>query len=179
MSIGFPRQPYVILGPAVTPGVAKVRGAGSPRNWDIRQGFGLSGAVVVFMGNTLSKFHVDVFLWKPEHFVQWELFAPILARPLPGFGMAAALGIRHPLVNMKPWSITEVVVEDVSQFEQSDTGLWVTTIDLLQYKKPIPAVARPIAAIPAASPTVQAPPDPQEKIINELMLRQASKGGVL
>lgn len=175
---GFPRQRYVVLGPAVTPGVAKVRGANSPRNWDIRQGYGFSGAVVVFTGSGLAKFEVDVFLWKPEHFAAWQLFAPILAKPIPGKGVTA-LGIRHPAVNAPPLSITEVVVEDVTQFEQNDTGLWACTIKLVQYKKPLPVISRPIAAIPAAAATVQDPPDPNEKVIQSLMLEQAAKGGIL
>jgi hypothetical protein len=175
----FPRQSYVVLGPARTPGVAKCRGANSPRNWDVQQGWGFSGAVVYFHGTGLAKFEVDVFLWKPEQFLEWKLFANVLRPPPPGSKGPTALGISHPAVNMPPLNITEVVVEDCTQFEQGPTGLWSCTIKLLQYRKPLPAVARPIAAIPAAPATVQDPPDPNEKIIAELMLAQAKKGGVL
>lgn len=154
---GFPRQPYIVLGPMQSPGVATVRGLDSPRNWDIRQGYGFSGATVVYKGTGLSKFQVDIDLWLPEHFIAWNLFSTILAPPKPG-PAGFALGIKHPIINGPPHGIIEVVVENVSEPVQSDTGLWTYTISFLQYRKPLPAIARPIAAIPAAAapqPTAQ------------------------
>ncbi len=157
--LGFPTQPYVMLGPFRTPGVAFPKKPGSPRNWDIRQGYGFTGAVVVYQGSGLAKFNVEVVLWLPEHFIEWEIFARgALQKPKPGLGFGSALGIDHPLVNMQPWNISSVVVEDVEGFEQGPTGLWATSIHLVEYKRPLPALARPIAAIPAVDvpfPTAQ------------------------
>lgn len=155
---GFPRQSYIELGPLRSPGVATVRGLDSPRNWDVRQGYGFSGAVVVYKGTGLSKFTVDIELWLPEHFVLWNVFAKVLEAPKPGLAGGFALGIKHPIINGPPHAISEVVVENVSQPVQNDLGRWTYTISFLQYRKPLPAIARPIAAIPAASapmPTAQ------------------------
>ncbi len=147
---GFPKQSYIVLGPMRSPGVATVKGLNSPRNWDVQQGYGFSGAALVYKGTGLAKFQVDIDLWEPEHFVLWNVFATILAPPKPG-PAGFALGIKHPIVNGPPHGIFDVVVEDVSQPVQNDTGKWTYTISFLQYRKPIPAIARPIAAIPAAS----------------------------
>lgn len=177
----FPRQKHIQLGPFTSPGVAIVRGAGSPRNWDIRQGWGFSGAVVVFTGKGLSKFEVDILLWEPEHFLQWKLFAQILKPPIRGIGPTgagvSALGITHPVLNGAPLNINEVVVEDVSQPVQSDTGLWTYTIKFIEYRKPIPAIARPIAAIPAAPAAAVAPPDENEKVMLQLSAQITALGG--
>ncbi len=155
--IGFPKQSYIVLGAMQSPGVATVRGLSTPREWDIRQGYGFTGAVVVYKGTSLAPFTVDIDLWLPEHFLMWNVFATVLVPPLPG-PAGFALGIKHPIVNGPPHGITEVVVKDCSEPVQNDTGKWTYTLTLLPYKKPIPALARPIAAIPAAGvpmPTAQ------------------------
>ncbi len=163
---GFPQQPYIVLGPLQSPGVATVKGLDSPRNWDVQQGYGLSGAVVVYKGTGLAKFTVDIDLWLPEHFIEWNVFAVILAAPKPGLAGGFALGILHPIVNGPPHGITEVVVENVSQPVQSDTGKWTYTISFLQYRKPLPAIARPIATIAAAEV-----PQPTAQSANEVQMQ--------
>lgn len=147
-----------------SPGVATVKGLNNPRNWTVQQGYGYTGASVVFAGTGLSKFTVDIDLWLPEHFILWNLFAQILAPPKPG-PLGFALGIKHPIINGPPHGITEVVVEDVSQPVQSDLGKWTYTISFLQYRKPIPTIARPIAAIPANEVTQPTAKDAAEVTI--------------
>ncbi len=178
MSVGFPKQPYVMLGPFRTPGVAFPKKPNTPRNWDIRQGYGFTGAVVVYMGSGLAKFNIEVILWEPEHFLEWEIFARgALQKPLPGLGVGAAMGIDHPLVNMQPWNIKSVVVEDVEGFEQGPTGLWATSIHVIEYKRPLPALARPIAAIPAVDIPVPTAADAAEIEMEKLAAEAKALGG--
>ncbi len=172
---GFPRQPFIVLGALRTPGVATVKGLSDPRDWDIRKGYGLAGATVVYTGKNISPFTVDVDLWLPEHFIEWNLFAAILAPPTPG--KPFALGIKHPIVNGPPHGITEVVVKDVSQPVQSNTGLWTYTLTLLPYKKPLPALARPIAAIPAVAPATPTAQDAAEVQMLALAAQAKALGG--
>ncbi len=174
---GFPQQPYIVLGPLQSPGVATVRGLDSPRNWDVQQGYGLTGAVAVFKGTGLAKFTVDIELWEPEHFIEWNVFATILAAPKPGLAGGFALGILHPIVNGPPHGVTEVVVENVSQPVQNDLGRWTYTIAFLQYKKPLPAIARPIAAIPAASAPLPTAADAGEAKMLSLTAQAKALGG--
>lgn len=154
----FPRQDYIMLGGVQSPGCATITGAGCPRTWDVRQGYGYSGAIVVFTGDGLAKFDVHIDLWLPSHFAEWNRFAKICLAKAPLGTKPKAMDIAHPLLNMEPLKITSVVVEDVSQFEQDEFGLWTCTIKLLQYRAPKPALGKPLAAIPNAvtkAPTAQ------------------------
>jgi hypothetical protein len=56
------------------PGKCVVHGAGTPREWDIRKGYGLSGATVVFMGMTLSKFEIDVTIFTQQDYLDFLVF---------------------------------------------------------------------------------------------------------
>ncbi len=163
-----PVRRYIILSAAgvslPSPGVAKVRGAGSPRNWDIRQGYGVSGASLVFTGTGLAKFDVDIFMWEQEHWTLWQAFSALLTNPPPPPGVIpVSLGIDHPALNQKPWLITKVVVEDISSLEPNDTGLWSTTIKFIQYRKPKPALLPPLEG-PPGSAVVPVPLTAQQKV---------------
>lgn len=171
-----PWQDYVVIAGVRTPGYAEVRGAGSPRKWDIRDGYGQTGASLVYTGTSLTKFEVDVFAWQPEHFDAWEVFArAVLPAPTPAIASRAAFGkaslslsIQHPLLNDPPLSITQAVVEDVSQWEQGEEGgLWARTIKMIQYRAPAPIIV-PSKQGPDGSPIAVRPPaNPEEAIIAE------------
>lgn len=156
----FPREDFIVLGGERSPGLCKVRGGGSPRTWDIQQGYGLSGATIVFTGAGLSKFEVDIFAWLPEHFPAFDRFAAkVLALPAP-VRNAKSLAITHPLLNTPPVSIFQCVVEDVTQWEESDeTGLWMRTIKCIHFRAPKPLLVKPQEG-PPGSP-VAVVPDPE------------------
>jgi hypothetical protein len=160
---GPPNQDYIVLAGAPSPGLAIVKGAGSPRKWDVRDGYGLTGAVCVFMGEGLATFDVDIFCWKDEHFLAWPLFArltlvnpPIGARP-------TSMSIQHPTLNDPPLSISQVVVTNVTAWEQDPdgNGLWCRTISFLQYRKPRPALVKPFEGPPGSPVVVPPPVDPE------------------
>lgn len=167
---GPPHQDFIVLAGAPSPGLAVVKGAGSPRNWDVQKGYGLTGATTIFTGQDLSKFDVDIFCWEPEHFLAWQVFArltlvnpPIGARP-------TSLSIQHPTLQDPPLTISQVVVTNVSQWEQDPdgSGLWSRTISFLEYRKPRPALVKPFEGPPGSPVAVQPPIDP------ELLLIQAN-----
>ena len=72
---GPPHQDFIVLAGVPSPGMAIVKGAGNPRNWDIAKGAYTTGATVKFMGQGLAEFEVDIFCWKALHFLQWKVFA--------------------------------------------------------------------------------------------------------
>jgi hypothetical protein len=154
----YPAQDYVTIANVPSPGRATILGAGLKRTWEIRKGYGLSGATVVFTGADLAKFDIEIALWDAEHWIQWDLFAKaILAKP-PTALAPVALGIQHPLLNLEPLKITSIVVEEVTQFEEDDSGLWICKIKCIEYRAPMLALAKPKAAIPSAKvpkPTAQ------------------------
>lgn len=164
----FPIKDSVFMAGKVTPGAARIRKASDPRTWEVRKGYGISGANTVFTGDDIKPFSIDVTLWTAEHFEEWTSFAKVLVKPTQATRWKA-IGIFHPILRIAPLNISAVVVLDVSQFDTDDQGLWMCTIELLPFRKPKPALVKPSAAIPGvpkAAPTAQ---DAADKKINDLM----------
>ena len=162
-------QDVIVIGGDVSPGRARIRGAGSPRTWDVRQGYGFSGAFVVFTGAGLAKFEVEIALWLASQETDWERFAKKYLEKPPSGMRPKALGIYHPLLTAPPLNISAVVVEDVSQFEEDEYGLWTCVIKFLEYRQPKPILARPSAAIPAAA---KALPTARDALDEEIQRKQ-------
>jgi hypothetical protein len=176
---GPPNQDFIVLAGAPSPGAAVVKGAGSPRKWDVRDGYGLSGAVVVFMGQGLSAFDVDIFCWEPEHFLAWKLFATLTLTNPPIGARPTSMAIQHPALNDAPLSIKQVVVTNVTQWEQDPegTGLWCRTISFLEYRKPRPALVKPFEGPPGSPVAVAPPASPDEVLIASLTATVAKLAG--
>ena len=162
----FPRQDYVIFpGGIKTPGVAEIQGLNSPRKWTIQQGYALSGATTVYAGTEPVKFKIVVRMWRELDLVQWEILARLhLAKPLPGM-KPIALGVSHPIFTFPPNNISSIVIEDVLSPEQDEFGLWTATIQCLEWKKPLPALGKPLGAIPAANKAAPTAQDAADKAI--------------
>lgn len=157
----------------VTPGAARIRKASDPRTWEVRKGYGFSGANTVFTGDDLKPFCLDVMLWTPEQFDEWTTFAKVLVKPTAATRWKA-IGIFHPILRVAPLNISAVVVVDVSQFDTDDQGLWMCTIDLLPFRAPKPALVKPAAAIPGVSKAAPTAQDAADKKMGEL-LEQVNK----
>jgi hypothetical protein len=154
---------------AKSPGLAKVRGAGTPRNWDVQKGYGISGAFCVYTGAGLAEFSIDVFLWLNSHWPEWDNFAKLLEKPTKAV-RPRALSITHPLLTKPPIRITQAVVKDVSQFEYNEsTQLWACEIKFLQFKAPAPILSKPKASIPGGAPATPTAQDEYEKKILQMM----------
>ena len=153
-----PAQDFIILGGLKSPGIATIRAAGSPRKFDIREGYGVSGGQVNFTGNGIPQFEVDIYIWTAAHWLDWRAFALILAKPGPGFQPRFGVGISHPQLSVPPLDIHQVHILDVSQFVQDDEGGWECTIKFVEWRKPMEALGTTVAAIPAIAkppPTAQ------------------------
>jgi hypothetical protein len=167
----FPERDYVMIGGDPSPGKATIRGCNSPRGWDVRKGYALSGATVVPTGDDLSKFEILFEFWDESQVPLWYSFASKYfdkaVRLNPGTLVPKALGIEHPILSAPPLRITEVVVEDVTQLEQDDTGGWSCVVKFLQYRRAKPALSPPDASIPAAQKATPTAQDAAEREIQE------------
>ncbi len=160
---GPPHQDYIVLAGAPSPGYAVVKGAGSPRKWDIQNGYGITGATTIFMGEGLAAFDVDIFCWKAAHFLAWPVFARLTLVNPPIGSRPTSMSIQHPVLQDPPLSISQVVVTNVTQWEQDPDGggLWCRTISFLQYRKPRPALVKPFEGPPGSPIVVPQPIDPE------------------
>jgi hypothetical protein len=131
---------YVLFAGRRTPGIAEVSGGSSPRKWEERKGYALSGARVVFRGLGLAKPVVSIRLYTRADWDEWESFKIIVQRP-PSMTRPRAIDVWHPL--LEEIDVRSVVVEDVSQPEQRADGEWVVTIKLIEHRAPTFALASP------------------------------------
>ena len=164
----FPIRDTIFLSGKTSPGACRVRKATDPRTWEVRKGYGFSGASTVFTGDDIKGFSVDFLLWLPEHFDEWTDFAKLLVKPT-AKTRGKALGIYHPLLRVPPLNISAVVVQDVSQFDVDDQGQWMCSVDFLPFRAPKPALSKPNAATPGASKPAPTAQDEADKKMQALL----------
>lgn len=165
----FPYQDYIVLAGQQSPGRATVQGAALERKWDVRDPQGASGANAIYYGEKLIRFQVRIDLWTPEQFADWTKFAKLLQKE-PAGRIATAMRISHPLLNVPPLNIQDVVVENCSQMTEDDDGMFSCTIDFLQFRPPKPAEGKPVGSTPGAGPkVVQSAQDAGEEQIAKLV----------
>lgn len=155
---------YVTFAGHRTPGIAEITGAGSPRRWDERESYGYSGAFVVYHGQNLSHFAVNVRLITEDDWTAWYTFKPIVDR-VPLGKLQRPFDIVHPLLGML--GIHAAVVEDVSQASQVEDGIWQIEIKCIEYRSPRLALA-------AAKGAQATPDDPEDARIDELQKQNAA-----
>lgn len=147
-----------------SPGVCEVAGAGTPRDWDIRKGYGFTGATIIYTGDNVARFDVAIRIWTQTQLDEWrEFYRTFLQKPprnvttvtssspfLPTV-QPKALRISHPVLD--ELGINDVVVEDVTQFVQIKSGVWELVVKLLQYRAPIAMLGKPSGPVPGVSKT--------------------------
>jgi hypothetical protein len=149
---------YILLSGRRSPGLCELSGLGAPRRYDERNGYGLSGATVIFRGVGLSKFSAKIRLYDFNDWQLWDLWKPLIQKPPVGT-RPRALSIWHPLCEDN--DIDKVVVEDVLGPDQTDDGEFTFEIKFIQFRSPVFKLAKPDGA--AATPT-----DPDEVLIGQL-----------
>lgn len=131
------REPRLLdkctLAKRLSPGYCEFSGLEEVRKFDEKPGFGLAGAVVVFMGRGICHFSVKFFLSTQTDWEDWLTFKPILER-LPIRGNSKGLEIKHELVNHV--GITAVFVENWSAPVQEASGLWVAEVRMVEARAP-------------------------------------------
>ncbi len=122
---------YVLVAGQRTPGLCDVQNAGSPRQWDERRGYGLSGASLVFRGIGLASFTLRIRLYSEQDWTDWHAFAPVVQRPPTG-ERATALDVVHPI--LEEVGIRSAVVEDLLAPAQGEDGEWTIEIRMKEFR---------------------------------------------
>lgn len=146
------------------PGLCIPKNAGSVFVWEKSKPYGMSGAVLRFVGKDLASFELHVLLWTETQLHEWFAFAkkyfypeplpvPLALGPsFPPSRQPKALGVSHPaLVQI---GIDAIVVDEVGQLEQGEdamSGSWATVVKVTQWRPPSPALAKPTEKIPDAA----------------------------
>lgn len=137
-----PRQNVRVTG-SRSPGLAEVKKASTPRKWDKRLGYGLSGSFPIFRGRDLAEFDVIIRLTEDEDWIDWNSWKPLVE--VPPFGrFPKALDIWHPWTEAA--KIGSCVVVNVSQPEPDEYGTFTVTIPMLEWRRPKLDLAKPDGA---------------------------------
>lgn len=123
-----------------TPGLARIYDADQNLAWDQQQGYGASGAVVIYRGTKLVTFGLEIRLWLDAHWAAWETFRPLVQRP-PFGKRPSPLTVSHPWLAMQ--GVAQAVVTKCGQPGLDDTMLGTVKIEFLEYRVPRIALAKP------------------------------------
>ncbi len=150
---------HILLANTRSPGLATIDGASTPRQWDQRRGYGLTGSTVIYRGNRLSPFVVQLKLLTTQDWEDWEDFRQIVQRA-PAGERSRAMDIWHPI--LVDLGIVSVVIEDVTQpRKDGDTNVWLIDIKCLEFRLPVFDLAQPEGSD-------ERPDDPVDRYIEEL-----------
>ncbi len=142
---------FFLLEGKKSPGHAVIEGNnGSPRKWDERGGYGLTGSTIVFTGLGLAEFDAIISLYDERDWREWLAWAVVLEPPKPG-RRDAAKDIWHPLLRAKPLSIGKVVVKNVAIPKQTEEGIWQVLIPMQAFRRPKITLIKPDGAKAAES----------------------------
>lgn len=150
-----------------------IRGDGIPRDWDVRQGFGLAGKTQVFMGPGLAEFEFTVSMWELEHRALWDAFDGIVEPSPPGSPERVYL-ISNPILARR--GVTQCVFLNAPFLSHKDDDLTQATYKCRQWRKPLPTLTAPTAP-GAATPGGTAANQYQEKIAQQLEQIKQLNGG--
>lgn len=131
---------HIVLAGRKSPGFADVAGLGSPRNWDERQGYGLSGSTLFFTGLKIANFDVKIRLYTRQDWEDFHEWRELIKKP-PPMVRPKAIDIWHPFLEMH--QIKAVVVADELQPVEEDPGVWMVQVSFKQWRRPKLAMAKP------------------------------------
>lgn len=150
---------YFTLGGRRSAGIAAISGAGSPRKWEERGGYGMEGSILFYTGNGLAKPVAKLLLSSTKDWNDWHAFKEVVKRP-PNNRYPKALDIWHPY--LEDLEIKSVVVKNVSQPEPvGEEGAFIITIEFMQYRR------RKIALVKSEG-SQATPTDPVDQQIDAL-----------
>lgn len=169
---GMPWADTITVANVPAPGKWTLLRAPKVFGWDVRKGTALSGATVVPVGDELVSPRFLVEVWTPTDYAAFKAFrSQFLKKALvaqPGSPIAMALGIDHP--ELKEMGVSSVVVREINPLLNDGFGVGMCEIEFLQYRKPLPALSKPNAAIPDVTPPA---PTAQTQVQRELQQAQA------
>jgi hypothetical protein len=133
--------------------------------WEVRKGWGLTGASVIPVGDPLTILKFDIKIWNNlDAKIFRNLLKTLLKKPaglLPGSTSTAGMGI--DFLQAKDLGIVSVVVQMVTALinplvTSGGKGPWTAKCELLEYRKPTAAIKTPTTTFPD-----QGSPNPSAK----------------
>lgn len=126
------------IGGTASPGVSKFDGFEREYKWEVKKGKGVKGST-----STLNEFppvegSVDIQLWTPEHFDEWDKFRALLKYD-PTKKQGQALDWYQQ--GTEDIELRSVVCKGFTKRKHQGGGLYVVTVKFLEYNPPPKAAA--------------------------------------
>jgi hypothetical protein len=186
---GLPVADTFTIGTDNCPGIARLVSGNSPRGWDERQAYAMTGATLVPTGDHLGQHVFRVRIWcetddagspSGQQWTAWQAFASkYLAKSVrfvPGTVTPRALAIYHPVLSAPPLLVTEVVVDDcTAMIQPEDEDYFECEVHFREYRAPVLALGKPDAAIP---PAQEATPTAEDAADAEMAQKTAQLVGL-
>jgi len=162
---------YVLLAGRRSPGIAEIVDASSPRRWDERRGYALSGATLIFRGVGLARWKLVLRLYTDQDWEDWHSWRELVQRPPLG-ERARHLEIVHPI--LEDLGVSACAVAELKQPTQGEAGEWIIEIAMIEYRVPTIALSEPEGA-------QDRPTDPVDRTIEALsgIVQNGGDGDVL
>lgn len=171
-----PQDRFTLAGQR-SPPVARFVGAALQRKFDVRRGYGHTGAIAVFRGRENVRFKAVFELATDQDWREWYAFKPLLDKD-PSGTKPKALDITHAL--LEAVGINSVLIMGMTAPDQTDHGVWTIEVEMLQYRTPKLALAKPEGS--QASPKEAAgrpgvdPVDAQLQMLTKEFLNELAGG---
>jgi hypothetical protein len=175
----FPVVNTITLSGTTMPGKWTLISAAKKFGWEIRKGYGLSGAFVFPTGDNLVCPEFRVEFWANSDMLRYKTARKVLlTKASISLGLTAmALGIGHP--ELTALGVSSVVVGTAYPVIQEGAGLWTTKVEFIQYRPPVIAPPKPQGSTPdaATAPPIALNATQAEniKLANELTARLGAK----
>jgi len=139
---------FAMLGGTRTPGILTISGNnGSPRKWDERGGYGLTGSTLVFTGKGLAAFDMLLELYTVKDWNDWVSFQKVIA--VPANARPKVLDVVHPW--LADYFVTKCVVLDAAFPKMTEDGVTQIIIPCKAFRGVKYALSKPTSA--QATPT--------------------------
>lgn len=126
-----------------SPGICTITGDGVPREWQVRKGFGLSGATQAFTGLGLADFDIVLRLVTAKDRELFALFDAACEPSQPG-APERVYRIKNPRLSIR--GIVNMVFLNAPILRDMADGSETATYHCRQHRKPLPTLTSPSAA---------------------------------
>ena len=164
---------YVMAGGVKSPGRCSFQGLGRPHNWQVLEGYGLSGQTMIYRGPAICDFTLTIELFGQsrqlaESFAQWAAFSKVITPKQPVTALKPFLvDMQHPLLAAA--EIKTVAVQDPGVPSKApDADRWTIVVKLKSYRPPIIALAKADKSISA----VEKKPQDSPKTAQDIWLKE-------
>lgn len=130
--------------PVKSPGTCKITPSkGIPRNWQTREGYGLSGATQSFRGLGLAEFTLTIHMWETAHRPEFTAFDAAI-EPSPLGAPEKVYRISNPILAQR--GVTQCVFLNAPFIQHNDDMSDDAIYECRQSRKPLPTLTSPTAA---------------------------------